>query len=74
MTPFEVVYGRAPPKIVQLVQGEMRVEAVQKDVLERDEVLRQLKAHLSRAQDKTRTQANKHRLERLFSVWVISCF
>lgn len=68
MTPFEAVYGRPPPKIVQVVQGEVRDEAVQKDLLERDEVLRQLKAHLLRAQDRMRTQANKHRKERHFDV------
>ena len=45
MTPFEAVYGRQPPKIVQVVQGEVRVEAVQKDLVERDEALRQLKSH-----------------------------
>ncbi|XP_052732915.1 uncharacterized protein LOC128196350 [Vigna angularis] len=36
--------------------------------LERDEVLRQLKSHLLRAQDRMRTQANKHRKERHFDV------
>ena len=68
MTPFEAVYGRQPPKIVQVVQGEVRVEAVQKDLVERDEALRQLKSHLLRAQERMRNQANKHRKERHFVV------
>lgn len=68
MSPFEAVYGRQPPKIVQVVQGEVKMEAVQKDLMERDEVLRQLKTHLLRAQDRMRVQANKHRRERNFEV------
>ncbi|WVY94184.1 hypothetical protein V8G54_033272 [Vigna mungo] len=43
-------------------------EAGQKDLLERDKVLRQLKSHLLHAQDRMRTPANKHRKERYFDV------
>ena len=35
-TPFELVYGRKPPMITRLLQGETRVEAVQKELEERD--------------------------------------
>ncbi|GAU22915.1 hypothetical protein TSUD_377270 [Trifolium subterraneum] len=51
-TPFEVVYGRSPPTITRWVQGETRVEAVQRELLDRDESLRQLKTQLLRAQEK----------------------
>ena len=68
MTPFEAVYGRQPPKLVPMVQGEVRVEVVQQDLIERDEALRQLKSHLLRAHDRMRAQANKHRKERYFVV------
>lgn len=49
-TPFEALYCRKPPIMVTCVQGEVRVEVVQRELLDRDEALRQLKRHLSRAQ------------------------
>ena len=52
-TPFELVYGRPPPVMVRWVQGETRVEAVQRDLVDRDEAIRQLKSHLHRAPNTT---------------------
>ncbi|WVZ07231.1 hypothetical protein V8G54_020577 [Vigna mungo] len=68
ITPFEAVYGITPPKMVQVVQGEVRVAAIQKDLLERDEAQRQLKSHLLGVQDRMMIQANKHQRERHFSL------
>ncbi|MCH85041.1 hypothetical protein A2U01_0005882, partial [Trifolium medium] len=45
-TPFEIVYGRPPPTLTRWLQGETRVEAVQRDLLDRDEALRQLRNQL----------------------------
>lgn len=50
VTPFEVVYGRAPPTLLRFTIGETKVEAVARELQDRDEALRQLKAHLLRAQ------------------------
>ncbi|PNX94272.1 retrotransposon-related protein [Trifolium pratense] len=61
-SPFEIVYGRVPPVITRWVQGETRVEAVQRELMDRDEALRQLRAQLLRAQDRMRQQANKKRI------------
>ncbi|PNX93254.1 Ty3/gypsy retrotransposon protein, partial [Trifolium pratense] len=71
-TPYEVVYGRTPPAITRWVQGETRVDAVQKELLDRDEALRQLKHHLQRAQDRMKQIADKKRSDRSFTVgeWV----
>ncbi|KAK2403941.1 hypothetical protein QL285_053333 [Trifolium repens] len=71
-TPFEVVYGRPPPKLVRWVQGEVRVGAVQRDLAERDEALRQLRNQLLRAQEKMKGRADKKRTDRSFLVgeWV----
>jgi hypothetical protein len=71
-SPFEIVYGRAPPKLTRWVQGEVRVGAVQQDLLERDEALRQLRNQLQRAQEKMKNQADKKRVDRSFMVgeWV----
>ena len=48
-TPYEVVYGRAPPSITRWVQGEVRVEAVQRELIDRDEALKQLREQLLKA-------------------------
>lgn len=50
-TPFQVVYGRPPPTITRFMEGETKVEAVARELQERDEALAQLKYHLSKAQE-----------------------
>ncbi|RDY04206.1 Retrovirus-related Pol polyprotein, partial [Mucuna pruriens] len=47
---FISVYGRKPPTVLQFLPGEIRVEAVARDLANWDEVLWQLKYHLSCAQ------------------------
>jgi hypothetical protein len=46
ITPFEVVYERKARVIAKVVEGEVMVESVARDLKERDEELRQLKFHL----------------------------
>jgi hypothetical protein len=65
-TPFEIVYGRPPPVLTRWILGETRVEAVQRDLLDRDEALRQLKSQLLRAQDRMKAQADKKCVDRSF--------
>lgn len=60
-TPFETVYGRAPPALVGLILGETLVESVAQELQTGDEALRQLKFHLTRAQDMMVKQANLSR-------------
>ncbi|CAJ2635756.1 unnamed protein product [Trifolium pratense] len=71
-TPYEVLYGRVPPVITRWVKGETRVEAVQKELEDRDEALRQLREQLQKAQDRMAQLANKKRCDRKFEVgeWV----
>jgi hypothetical protein len=71
-TPYEVVYGRAPPTITRWVQGETRVEAVQKELVDRDEALKQLREQLMRAQDRMKQMADKKRCDKSFAIgeWV----
>ncbi|XP_073121875.1 uncharacterized protein [Henckelia pumila] len=61
MTPFEAVYGRKPPTILQYLPQETLVSAVANDLSDRDELLRQLKYNLQRAQQIMVKNANKHR-------------
>lgn len=72
VTPFEAVYGREPPTLIRFNIGETKVEAVQQELFDRDEALRQLKFHLNRAQGRMKCQADKRRHDRTFEVgeWV----
>lgn len=71
-TPFEVVYGRQPPKLIRFLSNETKVAAVALELQERDEALSQLKAHLLRAQQQMKTYADKKRRDVKFEVgeWV----
>ncbi|KAL4574562.1 hypothetical protein LXL04_021395 [Taraxacum kok-saghyz] len=71
-TPFEAVYGRKPPSVMQFVPGEIRVQAVLQELLDRDEALRQLKQHLEQAKSNMKSQADKKRRDVTFQVgeWV----
>ncbi|XP_057432432.1 uncharacterized protein LOC130725200 [Lotus japonicus] len=68
----EAVYGRKPPVLTRWAIGETRVEAVQRELQDRDEALRQLKLHLARAQERMRSYANVKRRDLSFEVgeWV----
>ncbi|KAL4562417.1 hypothetical protein LXL04_034620 [Taraxacum kok-saghyz] len=67
-TPFEVVYGRPPPTILRFVPGEVQCEAVTQDLIDRDEAIRQLKYHLSKAQERMKHSADKHRRDESFEI------
>lgn len=61
-TPFEIVYGRPPPLLARFIPGEVLVEAVAQDLMERDEALNYLKFHLNRVQNHMIKFANNHYL------------
>ncbi|MCI18571.1 hypothetical protein A2U01_0039725, partial [Trifolium medium] len=71
-TPFEIVYGRAVSVMTRWLQGDTRVAVVQRDLMDMDECLRQLKVQLLKAQERMKQQADKKRTERSFVVgeWV----
>ena len=48
--------------MARFIPGEVLVEAVAQDLMERDEALNQLKFHLNRAQNHMTKYANNHRL------------
>ncbi|MCH81804.1 hypothetical protein A2U01_0002597 [Trifolium medium] len=60
------VVNRSPSVLARCVQGETRVEVVQRDLVDRDEALRQLKTQLLKAQERMRNQADKRRIDRNF--------
>ena len=56
-TPFEIVYGRPPPSLLSYVAGKARNEAVEKELVARNEVLKELceniRLALSRMKDES---------------------
>lgn len=67
-TPYEVVYGQAPPLHLPYLPGESTSLTVDRSLLAREEAIKLLKFHLMRAQNRQTQQANKHRSDRNFSV------
>lgn len=63
MIPFEVVYGRRPHVIIKFQPGETEVAAVSQALIDMDELLRQLKFNLQRAQQQMVKYANESRRE-----------
>lgn len=72
VSPFEVVYGRKPPSVIQFVPGEVRVPAVALELQDRDAALKQLRNHLTQAQATMKNAADKKRRDIHFSMgeWV----
>jgi len=71
-TPFEVVYGRPPPPLVPYTAGIARVAAVDRQLQDRDEFLREIRERLLLAQDIMKAQHNKNRRAVEFTIgeWV----
>ncbi|XP_073222447.1 uncharacterized protein [Cicer arietinum] len=71
-TPFELVYGRRPPALTQVLRGETKVEAVTRELVDCDKALRQLKYHLDRARGRMKDQADRKRRDVSFKIgeWI----
>lgn len=71
-TPYEVVYNQPPPLYLPYLAGESSVEAVDRSMTRRREMIAQLKSNLVKAQNRMKVQADKNRSERVFQVgdWV----
>ncbi|GKD17120.1 hypothetical protein Tco_1206278, partial [Tanacetum coccineum] len=67
-TPYEAVYYQTPPIHVPYIPGDSRVENVDGTLQSREEIVKMLKFHMKRAQDRMESQANKHRTDREFEV------
>ncbi|GJT20375.1 retrotransposon-related protein [Tanacetum coccineum] len=71
-TPFEALYGQPPHVHVPYMGGMSRVDAMDRTHVAREKVVRLLKFHLERAQNRMKQQTDKHRSERVLEVgdWV----
>lgn len=67
-SPFEIVYGRPPPHLVRFTSGETVVASLEDQLLERDAMLDDLKAHLILSQQRMKTLEDKHRRDVEFQV------
>ncbi|KAL4367666.1 hypothetical protein GQ457_05G008100 [Hibiscus cannabinus] len=63
MPPFRALYGRDPPTILTYLEGSTCNAQLDRQLLERDELLRVLKGNLQQAQLRMKNQADKHRRE-----------
>lgn len=68
MTPFKMLYGRDPPKLVSYERGSAVTFAVDEYLRQRDPVLMALKGHLLRAKQLMKAQADGKRREVEYSV------
>lgn len=60
-TPFEALYGRAPPVLVRGDAHHSAIDEVTKLTAERNDMVKELQEQLIKAQERMRTQANKKR-------------
>ncbi|XP_021717906.1 uncharacterized protein LOC110685687 [Chenopodium quinoa] len=72
LTSYEVVYSQTPPLHLPYLAGEAKNDEIDRSLQRRERMISELKFHLEKAQQRTKTQADKHRFERVFQVgdWV----
>ena len=68
MSPFKVVYGRDPPSILDYIRQSAKIDVVDKVLIDRQELLLQLKLNLSQAQAQMKSVANTKRRDVSFKV------
>lgn len=72
MTPYKVVYGAPPRRLISYVSSTTRIQTMENELKARDQIMKILKDHLVLAQDQMKKMADLHRIEHKFSVrdWV----
>ena len=58
ISPFQALYGRTPPSLIQGSQGTTAVHELEEMVKERDVVLDELRVNLKRAQQRMKLYAD----------------
>ncbi|GJZ68923.1 retrotransposable element Tf2 [Tanacetum coccineum] len=67
-TPYQVLYGQAPPAYVTYTIGDSANESVDRSLVVREAVIQLLKFHLLRVQDRMKVMADRKRTERVFGI------
>lgn len=72
LTSFQALYGRPPPVITRYLPGSVVVQEVDKELCDRDELLRRLKQNLEKARNRMRQHADAHRRDDSFEAngWI----
>jgi len=72
MTPFEAVYGRKPPTLLNYIPSTAKVPKVDDALFSRDITLQLLKDNINHAKVRMKLDADKHRTHREFNIndWV----
>ncbi|GJW92902.1 transposon ty3-G gag-pol polyprotein [Tanacetum coccineum] len=60
LMPFQIVYGRLPPKLVLYIRGTTKVQEVDEYLCDRDEVLRQLRNNLLASQNRYEKETHEN--------------
>lgn len=68
-SPYQVVYGRDPPTLLDYIPGATSVEAAEKELLSRDEVIKRLREKLLESQNRMKKVCDKGVTDRS-SKWV----
>ncbi|CAM8968266.1 unnamed protein product [Rhodiola kirilowii] len=73
-SPYEIVYGRPPPALLDHIPGSTTLASVEEHIQCRDQLLCDLKANLYKSQQRMQQQANSKRQDKGFDigefVWV----
>lgn len=67
-SPFEVVYGRSPPALLTYVSGTAKVQAVERELVDRDIMIKELKGKIQLAQNRMKRVYDSKHQEREFEV------
>lgn len=67
-TPFEIVYGRHLLKFLHHVPGTAKVEAVERELIARDQVLKEVREGIFQAQARMKKFYDFYHQEREFSI------
>lgn len=63
ISPFEVVYGHVPPTIFAFVRSTMKLDAVESELVTKDEFLIVMHANLFKAQQCMKKYVDQHFLD-----------
>lgn len=61
ITPFQALYGIPPPTVINYLSRASVLEEVEKELQEREELMRQLKENLNKAGNHMKYQADNKR-------------
>ena len=68
LTPFEVVYGYPPPRLMDYIVGTTKIEGVDAHLRTRQQLTSLLRQNLVATLDRMKLYSDRHRTERSFSV------